>query len=850
MSFPTLTRSATLAVALLSAAPLLAAQGVPSPSQAQAILQSRPELATQLRQRLMTSGLSPEQVRARLKAEGYPENFLDGYLSGSGGGGTPSDDVLTAFRRLGLTDDEDSATLRTMLRQGATDGDSLPSKRARLVRDDSVTADASDSSAYQVFGLDVFQRATSQFLPTLDGPVDSNYRLGPGDQLVLILTGEVELAHTLDVSREGFIVIPQVGQMSVANLTMGQLESLLYTRLARSYSGIRRGADAPTRFSISVAKLRAIQVFVTGDVARPSSYRISSAATAMTALYAAGGPTETGSLRQVIVRRGGQTVATLDVYDYLLRGDNAKDVRLENGDVLFVPPHGPRVRVLGEVIRPATYELRAGEDVRDALRAAGGFKATARTARIQLSRIVPPAERGAGGQDRAIVDVTGSGAGIDALPAVEIRAGDELRVFPIADRIRNQVRIVGHVWSPGRQAYRPGLSLSEALRAAGGTKPDAYLGQVSISRLQNDSTRIQLRAMLRDTTGAAVDDLTLRDDDEITVYSLTEFRPERYVAIGGSVQHGGRFPWRDGMTLRDLVLMAGGLREGAYLREAEIARVPAARENGITAITLRVPLDSSFLTTASATALAQGPVLAPYDRVLIMQEPEFALPGSVVLAGEVRFPGRYALKSKTERLSDVVRRAGGLTSAAAPDGAYFARAKELTSFRADSTADSAAIQRAGGAFRAPDREVERARVGVDLIAALRRAGSPQDLILFDEDSLFVPVSRSTIQVEGAVNAPTVVTAAGRRSLDFYVRAGGGASLAGDARRAYVIQPNGTIEARRRVLAVIPITPRPRPGATVVVPARSTENRAQERIATAGLITQMVASIVTAYALLR
>lgn len=822
---------ASVVLLLACAATRMDAQQLPSAAQAQALLQARPDLETQLRQRVLTSGLSPEQIRTRLRAEGYPENFLDGYLGAASGTPTAAnEDVLAAFQRLGITSDDDQV-LRTMLRT-PRDSSTRVALTGPLVRDDSASSLARDSLAFRLFGMETFLNATSEFLPTLDGPMDQNYRLGPGDQIVLILTGEVELAHTLDVAREGFVVIPQVGQLAVAGLSMAQLENLLYARLARSYSGVRRGADAPTRFSVSVTKLRAIQVFVTGAVARPASYRISSAATAMTALYAAGGPTEIGSLRTISVRRGGRVIATLDAYDYLLRGDNSTDPRLENGDIVFVGPHGPRVRITGEVVRPATYELRPGEGVSDILRAAGGFRPTALTSRLQLTRIVPNATAG---QERIAVDVSVPGGRIDDIAPLSLQGGDEIRVLPIGDRVRRRVEVDGHVWTPGPQGFRPGMTLADVLRAAGGTKPDAYLGQVAISRLQSDSTRIQLRAALRDTSGATIGEIALAEDDRITVYSLTEFRPDRYVVIGGSVRRGGRFPYRDGMTLRDLVLMAGGLREGAYLREAEIARRPARWTGGVTANTLRVPIDSSYLGTA-ADRPARDETLVAFDHVLIMQEPDYSAPRSVVLSGEVRFPGRYGLRSKTERLSDVVVRAGGLTPAAEADAAYFARRIALTSFSADTSADSLAV--------------ERARVGVDLPKALRRPGSTDDLILFDEDSLHVPVRLSTVKVEGAVNAPTTITAEPRASLNFYIRSAGGASLSGDERRAYVIQPNGKIETKRRVAFLIPITPTPRPGSTVVIPARSSDSRAQERIAVAGLVTQMIASIATAYALLR
>jgi polysaccharide export outer membrane protein len=832
-------RSLLLALSIAGTSAPAFAQARPTATEAQALLQARPELVAQLRQRIMTSGMTGDQVRARLRAEGYPENLLDAYLPGSTTTpGAVGEDVFSAIRRLGIVEEDDLTILRTMMGQR----DSV----TPAVRDLVETPAENEARSQELFGLALFRNATSEFLPTLDGPVDANYRLGPGDQLVLILTGQVELAHSLDVTREGFIVIPQVGQLNVANLTLGQLEDLLYARLPRSYSGVRRGADAPTRFSVSVSRLRAIQVYVTGDVVRPSSYRISSAGTAMTALYAAGGPTEAGTLRRVTVRRGGRDVATLDVYDYLLHGENTDDVRLENGDVIFVGTHGPRVRLAGEVLRPATYELAEGETLRDALRAAGGFRATASTARVQVQRIVPSGER-ASGRERTVLDVSGSGASPQDFPAIPMQAGDVVRVFGISRRVRNSVTVEGHVWTPGAQQLAPGMRLSDALRAAGGLKSDTYLGRVLVTRLRPDSTREQLRAVLRDTTGAVVNDIELREDDQVRVFSLTEFRPDRFVAIGGSVRRGGRFPWHEGMTLRDLVLLGGGLREGAYLREAEIARLPENRAGGITATTMRVPVDSSYLgdyvpgmpyagapgQSAPAFGTAPETVLRPYDNVLIMEQPDWQLQRTVALTGEVRFPGRYALRTKNERVSDLIQHAGGLTAEADADAAYFSRQRAATSFAGDTLAASL-----------------RTRVGVALEDALRRKRGNDDLILMHGDSLHVPFRITTVEILGEVNAPGAIAVHGSQSIAYYLDAAGGASATGDGRRAYVIQPNGKVETRRRFLWIFRNDPTPRAGASVVVPAKAATDGRTERLATVSIIAQTIASLAAVVAIMR
>ena len=834
------------------------AQGLPTTAQAQQLLQN-PDLVNQLRQRLTTSGLTPDQVRARLTAEGYPANLLDAYLTGGTAGARdslPGDDVFNAIRALGVSDSADVENLR---------GAGTQYQRALRARRDSLTgrnvdprtglprAELADTvkkpASEKIFGLEVFRSLTTEFQANLSGPVDANYRLGPGDQLVLILTGDVELTRTLDVTREGFVLIPQVGQIPVANLTLAELESVLYTRLGRVYSGVKR-EGATTRFSVSVSKLRSNQIFVNGDVERPGSYRISSAGTALTALYAAGGPSDIGSLRKISVRRGGKTIATLDVYDYLLRGDASGDVRLENGDVVFVPVHGAHVRVAGEVNRPATYELKDGETLADLVNAAGGFSANAGRQRLQIERITPPSQRSGAGRDRVLLEVTSDQLASGNVPTLRIEAGDIVRVEPIDMRVRSRIKVSGNVWLPGTQGYTAGLTLSQALRRAGGAKPDSYLGQVLVTRLEADSTRSQLRATLRDTTGAILgSDLTLRDDDEIRIFSRTEFRSPRYVAISGAVRKPGQYPYRDGITMRDLVLLAGGLQESASLADAEIARIPADRNGGVTARTMRVPLDSSYIFDRGPDGRYQGPpglpapagpgaesVLLPYDNVLILLQPDWKFLRTVAVSGEVRYPGRYTISNKSERIADLIKRAGGLTSEANPDGAYFSRRRAATSYQG--LIDSARA-----------RNDTATRVGLDLPLALRDLKDPDNLLLENGDSLDVPTHRATVEIKGAVNAPTIVAIEPGEKLEHYIRAAGGPSRVAESKGAYVIQPNGKIESRHRVAFLFRSDPTPRPGATIIVPVRDTSS-VTATLQNFSIVMGIIATLITALAVIK
>jgi protein involved in polysaccharide export with SLBB domain len=570
---------------------------------------------------------------------------------------------------------------------------------------------------------------------------------------------------------------------------------------------------------VSVARLRTNQVFVVGDVVRPGSYLVSGAGTVLTALYAAGGPTVNGSLRRVEVRRGSRVIDSLDVYDYLLRGDSRHDVRLETGDVVFVPVRGMHVRIGGEILRPRIYELRAGESLRDLVAMAGGFRASA-LRRIQIDRVLPPARRLPGGRDRVVLDLPPEQFAGGMAPAFPLEPDDEVMVFGVAGRRRDFVTVRGNVWTEGRVGYTPGMRLSDALRVAGGPKSDTYLGQILVSRLNADSTRTQFRSAFRDSTGSLTDDLSLREDDEIVVFSRTAVRPDRYVALTGAVRLPGRVPYREGMTLRDALLLAGGVREDAWLQEAEIARLPADRAAGQLAVTIRVPLDSTYLVDRGPEGRYLGPPgepasragapavpLQPYDNVLIFRQPDWELQRTVVITGQVRFPGAYALKTRTERITDLVRRAGGLTPVAHPQGLAFYRA-------------------AGAPRPTPPSGLSgpRARVGIDFPRVLRDSTFRDNVILAAGDSLNVPEFDPVVRVTGAVNAPTGVMYVPGKHLGYYVEAAGGYHRLADRGRAYAEQPNGQLESVKRRFLFPNSEPVPQPGAVVTVPERDPNDK--------------------------
>lgn len=714
-------RAALVCVALLLATAPGASAQVPSAAEARRLLQDNPEL---VRRRLQESGLSEEQIRAQLRAAGYPEDVLDQYLAGdsAAASGVFDDDAMRALGTLGIS-------LET------ADGLELIPVTAGIQR--GTDREQILINGLPIFGLDVFTRASSQFQPLLSGPVPDAYLVGPGDQLVLIVTGEVELAHELVVTREGFLLVPDVGRISVANLTMAELRILLRDRLANSYSGISRGT---TSVDVTITQLRTIQIYVTGEVAQAGAYQLASVATVTNALYAAGGPTVQGSLREIRVRRRSGGEVSLDLYSYLLDGDVSGDIILEQGDVIFVPLKERQVQLHGGVMRPAHYELDADNDLIDVLKASGGFAPGANRQRMTIHRVVRPSERGPGSSDRIAIDL--------------------------------------------------GLTPS--------TDPDepGHLG------------------------GVLIPPVGLQDGDSIVVDQVVDLRDSYYVSITGMVASPDTLPWRDGMTVRDLMLLARGPTVGADLRAAEVSRLPDQRGLGELAEALLVPLDSSYLSLRAAPdGRYVGPpgvtfppagsspefILQPFDQVLIMRQPEFEMPQLVTITGQVSVPGEYTLLSKNDRLADLIGRAGGLLDTGYPEGARFFRPQDALG-----------------------------RINVDLPSALDDASGQANILLQPGDSLHVPEYSPTVVVAGAVNSPVTVLYREGESLDYYLAGAGGYRNDADRGRLSVRYANGLARTRSKFLFWSSY-PEPGPGSVVTVPAKNP----LDRLDMMGLVTNLV-----------
>ncbi len=750
---------------------------------------SMQEVVRQLR----ASGISREQMRAQLRAMGMDPALADTYYDAIQSGrssfiGDADEDFVSALQRMGLLQDP-------------VPEDSIPEALVDTVRVRVADVDTT-AGGLPLFGQAFFRDTLFTVDPMVMGPVDRDYVAGPGDVLTFILTGGVELAYGLTVGRDGTVVIPEVGQVFVSGMTLDQIETRLLPALQRVYSDVGRGPEALTRLSVSIGRVRAIQVYVSGDVARPGSYTISALATVMDVLQRAGGPTRGGSFRNVQVRRRGEPAFSFDLYDYLVRGDGSRDVRLQQGDVVFVPPAGPQVTVEGAIRRPAQYELLPGEDLVTALEYAGGVLPEAAARQVRIERILSPIERQPG-VDRVVLtaDLVEIVQGLEAAPMLS--GGDAVVVPGISDERRRFVGLHGAVNRPGQYAWAPGLRLGGLLDAAQGAGERALLERVHVYRaVPGEPNRLLYRV---DLTAPEAAGFSLAERDSVVVYQRDSLAVVRWVTIAGRVKRPGTYPYAQGMSAMDLVIAAGGFAEGAYRDSLDVVRRTGSLGD-TTAVMWRVPVPVTALTSGggegggggegtagdaagggtagtAAPQLAAEFALRPDDEVHVLIDPAYLVPRSVVVTGEVGMPGPYPLVGKVERLQELLARAGGTRESAYIPGIRVHRNGEI--------------------------------VSTDARAALADAGSPSNVPLLDGDSIHVPRFDPTIRITGAVTYSGYVAYRPGADLDYYIEQAGGYRADADEERVSITGPDG----RRQTVArgLLRGSPVPVAGSEIYVP---------------------------------
>ncbi len=667
------------------------------------------------------------------------------------------------------------------------------------------------------FGYDTFRGELVGGNLTSESGIPGTYPLGPGDELILnapLSTEELRAA----VDRNGKIFLPGRGLISVAGMTLDQFQTMM------------RGSKG-SQVSVRLGRLRSMTVYLSGRVASPGSYTVNALSTVTTLLQMAGGVSKNGSLRQVQLRRGGKTVASFDLYDFLLKGTNSGNLRLEAGDIIFVPNIGPQVAIAGSVRQPAIYEIKPGTTAAEAIALAGGLLAQAFTQQVQVQRVAAST-----GREMKTLDFTQAAA-----QATKVQDGDLIRIPGVLNRISNGVTLSGNVERPGWYEIKAGTRVSEILGSASALKRESYFDFAQIEREVGEDRHIEIipfnlgKALQKDSK----EDLVLHARDTITVFSLNEFQNAPEVEIYGAVMRPGKYRLYPNMRLAELISVAGGMLPEADPQSGELTRTEVIESS----------VKHSRKPFAPANALKGGEtenwLLADHDVVQIHTVPDYHRAWTVQISGEVMRPGTYSI-IEGETLSQVMERAGGFTARAFPNGAYFTRQavkilqqqqmqtladrieQSLTSlqFKSDSNEKQASSVAAQQEIVKRLRSTEatgRIVVALDHPNRMRQHG--QDIALSHGDKLHVPPRNETVSVLGAIYAPNALRHDGGMTVSDYLNAAGGATPVGDMGNVYVIRADGQVHALSNyregwwIFSRNLMASKLNPGDTIIVPER-------------------------------
>ena len=596
------------------------------------------------------------------------------------------------------------------------------------------------SQVVQPYGYNIFQYPGTTFEPVVNVATPPTYLLGVGDEVVVTVWGETRLNYTLVINKEGNVVVPDVGPVGAIGNTIQQLREKLLKRMTAAYSGLRNGAaDASTSMDISLGKLKTLQVFVLGEVIRPGGYSLSSLSTIMHALYLSGGPTVGGSLREVQLKRDGKVFKTLDVYDYLTKADNSKDARLQDGDIILIKPVGKRVALLGNLFRPGIYELRPTEKLKDVIAISGGMLFDTYFNRVHIERIIPFEQRIS--YQKNVMDIDLRFQAIDDLikSATELQDGDIVSFYKINDFFQNRVSINGNVKKPGVYELKDGMKVKDLI-----VKSDSLIGVTFsrgfIFRITPDQRR---EIVPFDPNKAFEEDpahnFPLENEDEVIVYKTSLFHPTRYVDIAGEVRKPGRYPRDEKMTLSDLIVLASGLTENAYVDSIEISRLDTLSIKDYT-IAKKVNITKSYWENGNGLSIP----LADLDFVFVPRDPKIADVRLITINGLVKFPGVYPLSFGGERLADIIDRAGGLLEGAYLEGSTYTRKGKAAG-----------------------------KISLDLKKAYENRNSSDNVLVNGGDEIMIWWKDDIVYMSGEFFVPRPVLYKQGASIDYYISQAGG-----------------------------------------------------------------------------
>jgi protein involved in polysaccharide export with SLBB domain len=712
----------------------------------------------------------------------------------------------------------------------------------------------------KIFGYKLFHNRNLTFNPSLNIPTPQSYVLGGGDQLLIDVYGSSQQSYDVTVSPEGRILIPNVGPIQVGGSTIAAATSRVRTALSKIYSGIQ-GGNPNTFMELRLGNIRTISVSLVGELTKPGTYTLPSFASPFNALFAAGGPNENGSFRHIQLYRDNKLLQEFDIYEFISKGEFTTPITLRDNDVIIVPPVRARVEVVGPVRREGLFEIKSGETVGELLNFAGGFTSQAFKERVTVTRKT--------GTEMKVQDVDAPN-----FNNFNTQDGDVYLIGEILNRFENRVQATGALMRPGTFELTSRMGIKELVQRAQGLREDAFLNRATLYRTRGDFSLEILPVDIKAVVNGEIEDIELRREDVLNIPSIYDLREEFYVKISGEVNKPGAFAFGENMTVADLVLKAGGFKEAATSSKIEIARRVKDDISGKLAEIILLDIDRDLRVNGARSTEP----LQPFDHVIIRRSPGFQREQLVRVDGEAFYPGEFAIAHADERISDIIKRAGGLNPYAYPKGATLIRKNEfykeptddeikaqtLTKVKSNVSRDSLdrtesdkiLLERIDKKILESELESKKRRIdiaaedfrqqsildlgatavgigeieirdteliGINLEIILQNPYGSEDLILREGDVISIPRQLQTVRMRGEVLYPTSARYRENSGFKQYISRAGGFTENSRRARAYVIYANGDVKRTRKILLVNNY-PRIEPGAEIIVPTKPERDR--------------------------
>jgi protein involved in polysaccharide export with SLBB domain len=756
--------------------------------------------------------LSDDQIRQfmqQVRQTGMTDNQIDQVALAKGMSPVELQKLKARIAKLNVTD---STKLKSMSDTGVA-GITNRSFTYGTFKDTTVSPVANmeralDALRPKIFGEELFRNTHMSFEPNLNIPTPKNYQIGPDDEIAISIYGYSEANYRLLVSKEGSINIPNIGLVFLSGLSMDDASRLIKAKLSAVYSGIKTGK---TSVQVSLGSIRSIKVTLMGEVTQPGTYTLPSLATVFNALYAAGGPDRNGSYRDIELIRDNKVIEKLDVYQFLMKGDQSANIRLRDQDVIRIPTYQGQVQILGQVKRPGIYQIKPEENLNDLIHYAGGFSDSAYTATIKAVQLT--------GKEKEVSDISSA-----EFASFHPKGGDKYLVSAILDRFTNRVVIDGAVYRSGQFELTQGLTLSQLIKKADGLREDAFLPRGYIVRQNPDLTSSSIQFNVADIMDGKEADIPLQKEDVVKIYSIFDLRDQYSVSIDGSIRTPGSYKYADSMTLEDLIMRAGGFTQGASPRRIEVSRrlVDTAHAGSTSAHIAEVFQEN---VNKNLSLHASHFSLKPFDIVVVRDLPGYETQKQVRVKGEVMYPGLYTLTHKNERISDLIKRAGGLTGLAYPQGASLKRTATIDSsglarlkMMKFEKLQAMLVQDTSNLHELNSTVIHNDFVGIHLDKILGDPDSRNDLFLQDGDVLYVPRRLQTIKINGEVLYPVITPYQKRRKMRYYISQAGGFAADAKKNRVYVVNANGFVKSTHNFLFFKNYPP-VKPGAEIFVPLK-------------------------------